>query len=455
MGKPGSPGVRGSSGAPGFKGKSGFKGKQGPPGPMGPKGLPGLRGEKGESSISGLKGLPGEMGIFGPVGPSGLKGNPGLQGLKGRIGHKGKQGEAGPRGPHGRKGILGLAGQLGKKGMKGVEGGRGPKGVRGKPGPPGKPGAPGLKRRPSQRRGSKPELRPGRQRPKTARIKRLENVPRFRLTPALLKGSRLLSRRWSEEEEEEEEDSFSWPQGTKEDPATSCYELGLIHPHLSDGFFYMDPNQGCPHDSVRVFCNFTAGGATCIEPLPSQIKLSWKSKKKNAPVQWLSQQHAGNKFEYSGLDVVQLRFLRLHSLSSSQLLTLRCSENSSRSAGNTSSADHLLGDTSSADHLLGDTSSADHMLGDTSSADHLLGGTSSADHMLHLLGDSGTEIPSHFTSVSRRGCEVEVSVTVRGGTELHRGDMQLLPVRDVGVEPTVCSPTVSEITAVLGPLCFL
>ncbi|XP_033937100.1 collagen alpha-1(V) chain-like [Pseudochaenichthys georgianus] len=442
MGNPGSPGVRGSSGAPAFKGKSGFKGKQGPPGPMGPKGLPGLRGEKGESSISGLKGLPGEMGIFGPVGPSGLKGNPGLQGLKGRIGHKGKQGEAGPRGPHGRKGILGLAGQLGKKGMKGIEGGRGPKGVRGKPGPPGKPGAPGIRRRPSPRRGSK--LRPGRQRPKTARIKRFkpENV---------LKGSRLLSEE-EEEEEEEEEDSSSWPQGTKEDPATSCFELGVMHPHLSDGFFYMDPNQGCPHDSVRVFCNFTAGGATCIEPLPSQIKLSWKPQKKNAPVQWFSQQHAGNKFEYVGLDVVQLRFLRLHSLSSSQMLTLRCPENSSRSAGDTPSADHLLGDTSSADHLLGDTSSADHLLGDTPSADHLLGDTPSADH---LLGDSGTEIPSHFTSVSRRGCEVEVSVTVRGGTELHRGDMQLLPVRDVGAEPTVCSPTVSEITAVLGPLCFL
>ncbi|KAJ4942750.1 hypothetical protein JOQ06_005264 [Pogonophryne albipinna] len=249
--------------------------------------------------------------------------------------------------------------------MKGVEGGRGPKGVRGKPGPP---------------------------------------------------GSRLLSRRWSEEEEEEEdeEDSFSWPQGTKEDPATSCYELGLIHPHLSDGFFYMDPNQGCPHDSVRVFCNFTAGGATCIEPLPSQ-------------------------FEYSGLDVVQLRFLRLHSFSSSQLLTLRCSENSSSSAGDTSSADHLVGDTPSADHLVGDTPSADHLVGDTPSADHLVGDTPSADHLVgdtpsadqmlgdtpsadhlvgdtpsadHLVGDSGTEIPSHFTSVSRRGCEVSILFAV-------------------------------------------
>ncbi|KAF3834690.1 hypothetical protein F7725_027248 [Dissostichus mawsoni] len=185
----------------------------------------------------------------------------------------------------------------------------------------------------------------------------------------------------------------------------------------------MDPNQGCPHDSVRVFCNFTAGGTTCIEPLPSQIKLSWKSKKKNAPVQWSSQQHAGNKFEYVGLDVVQLRFLRLHSLSSSQLLTLRCSENSSRSAGNTTSADHMLGDTSSADHLVGNTSSADHLVGNTSSADHLVGDTSSADH---LVGD--TSSADHL---------VEVSVTVRGGTELHRGDMQLLPVRDVGAEPKV------------------
>ncbi|XP_063746691.1 collagen alpha-1(IX) chain-like [Eleginops maclovinus] len=203
MGKPGSPGIRGHTGAPGLKGPPGSKGKQGPPGPLGPKGIPGLRGEKGESSITGLKGLPGEMGTVGAVGPPGLKGNPGLQGLKGQIGHKGKQGEAGPRGPHGRKGLLGLAGELGKKGPEGVQGGRGPKGLKGKPGPPGKPGAPGLKRRPSQRRGSKPEIKPGHQRPKPAPLIRLKVgiVPRLRLTPALLKarqdGSRPMSRRWS------------------------------------------------------------------------------------------------------------------------------------------------------------------------------------------------------------------------------------------------------------------
>lgn len=51
--------------------------------------------------------------------------------------------------------------------------------------------------------------------------------------------------------------------------------------------------------------------------------------------------------------------------------------------------------------------------------------------------------------------QVEVVVMVQGSKELDRGDMELLPLRDFGVEKTSLSPLVPEITAVLGPLCFL
>lgn len=32
------------------------------------------------------------------------------------------------------------------------------------------------------------------------------------------------------------------------------------------GDFWIDPNQGCHKDSIKVYCNFTAGGETCLYP---------------------------------------------------------------------------------------------------------------------------------------------------------------------------------------------
>lgn len=32
------------------------------------------------------------------------------------------------------------------------------------------------------------------------------------------------------------------------------------------GEYWIDPNQGCSRDSFKVYCNFTAGGETCIFP---------------------------------------------------------------------------------------------------------------------------------------------------------------------------------------------
>lgn len=32
------------------------------------------------------------------------------------------------------------------------------------------------------------------------------------------------------------------------------------------GEYWIDPNQGCNKDSIKVFCNFTADGETCLHP---------------------------------------------------------------------------------------------------------------------------------------------------------------------------------------------
>lgn len=48
-------------------------------------------------------------------------------------------------------------------------------------------------------------------------------------------------------------------------PEPSGAQASQLRPrHL--GEYWVDPNQGCSRDSFRVYCNFTAGGATCVFP---------------------------------------------------------------------------------------------------------------------------------------------------------------------------------------------
>ncbi|KAG7230770.1 hypothetical protein INR49_019584, partial [Caranx melampygus] len=305
--------------------------------------LESLENLQGLSGLDGLLGVEGNEGDPGKPGTPGISGNIGAAGFKGKTGPKGTRGPPGPIGP---KGIPGLRGEKGETGSLGTKGNPGLQGLKGRKGRKGQQGKHGQMR------------------------------------------SRLVKRILSEGQDSEE--SFSWPLGTKDDPATTCHELGLMHPHLNNGYFYMDPNQGCPCDAVKVFCNFTAGGTTCIDPLKSQ-------------------------FEYPGLDVVQLRFLRFQSHTSFQHLTVSCTGNHSSAAAT----------------------------------------TDSTNRSIRLLGDSGTEIGSHLMTVSQKGCEGELVVRVRGSTEQHRGDMELLPIRDLGVEVRELSSLSPETAVVLGPLCFL
>ena len=40
----------------------------------------------------------------------------------------------------------------------------------------------------------------------------------------------------------------------------------ITAPPRLTGEYWVDPNQGCARDAFRVFCNFTAGGETCVTP---------------------------------------------------------------------------------------------------------------------------------------------------------------------------------------------
>ncbi|XP_064210552.1 collagen alpha-1(II) chain-like isoform X1 [Anguilla rostrata] len=120
------------------------------------------------------------------------------------------------------------------------------------------------------------------------------------------------------------------PDGTKEHPATTCLELWLCQPNFTSGLYYIDPNQGSPADALLAYCDFTAGGRTCLSPSQPQVPIkAWmKDSGTENSFHWLSTLDGGfqlPQFEYPGASVVQLRFLRLSSRFVTQNVTYSCS----------------------------------------------------------------------------------------------------------------------------------
>uniref|UniRef100_A0ACB8EZC5 Uncharacterized protein n=1 Tax=Sphaerodactylus townsendi TaxID=933632 RepID=A0ACB8EZC5_9SAUR len=378
-GKKGAVGQKGHRGAAGKKGVTGLagaggplgkKGYPGPPGEQGQKGLEGLSGQNGQKGHKGEKGQPGHDGI------PGFPGNPGRRGKRGKAGSrpprgskgpKGSPGEQGLTGPHGLKALMGLLdpgerreekdpkdervtkaawdtsvhqeilvlranqdlpvllggqdpkgaigppgyqgyagypgilGSSGQKGLKGLEGPPGPKGESGLPGIPGMPGLPGPSLNVSQE-----ELK---QLIYSASTLNYGMV--WMLMDSLGRELKLL---------------VDPPNGTKDYPAACCKELLLAQPRLPDGHYYIDPNQGSPQDALLAFCNFTAGGETCVSPVQNQVPIkAWlRAYTSEDTFQWISSLPGGFLLEYQGLSTVQLRFLKLHSSLASQKVSYSC-----------------------------------------------------------------------------------------------------------------------------------
>uniref|UniRef100_A0A8D2Q506 Fibrillar collagen NC1 domain-containing protein n=1 Tax=Varanus komodoensis TaxID=61221 RepID=A0A8D2Q506_VARKO len=291
-----------------------------------------------------------------PKGPPGLPGLKGDSGPKGEKGHPGLIGLIGPPGEQGEKGDRGLPGPQGGTGPKGEQGPTGPKGETGHPGPPGPPVSMGTqtchKLSPPSLAATFAFLAPFRPHCSPSSPK---GPPGDVIQPLPIQSSKRTRRNIdaSQVMDEGNPDSYmdyadgmeeifgslnslkleieqmKHPLGTQHNPARTCKDLQLCHPDFPDGEYWVDPNQGCSRDSFKVYCNFTAGGETCIFPDKKSEGARITAWPKENPGSWFSEFKRGKLLSYvdsegNPIGVVQMTFLRLLSASAHQNITYNC-----------------------------------------------------------------------------------------------------------------------------------
>ncbi|KAG7270504.1 hypothetical protein CRUP_005053 [Coryphaenoides rupestris] len=122
---------------------------------------------------------------------------------------------------------------------------------------------------------------------------------------------------------------MKFPMGTQDNPARTCNDLHLSQPDFPDGEYWIDPNQGCIGDAINVFCNFTAGGETCIFPDKKSSGVRISNWPKESPGSWFSEFKRGKILNYvdmseNTITTVQMTFLKLLSSSARQNFTYIC-----------------------------------------------------------------------------------------------------------------------------------
>jgi len=276
------------------------------------------------------------MGTSGVKGETGEKGERGLNGPPGLPGYKGEPGPLGPIGMKGAMGPSGLPGLEGPPGPKGTAGKTGPKGERGLAGPPGPSGPPGelpllppdiLFQRDSSSSSlrNKREIRGDKSNLKTAEDEELDLITVY----TDIYNIKI------------ELEKLRKPLGTRDSPARTCQDLHYGHPQMKDGFYWIDPNLGVVEDAVKVYCNMTAGGETCVYPdvhASRMPNIPWR-KSVNG---WYSSLRGGFKISYDSLGPVQLTFLRLMSQTAYQNFTYTCLNSAAWYDASTASYNHAI-----------------------------------------------------------------------------------------------------------------
>ncbi|MEQ2208317.1 Collagen alpha-2(I) chain [Xenoophorus captivus] len=110
------------------------------------------------------------------------------------------------------------------------------------------------------------------------------------------------------------------PEGSRKNPARTCRDIRLGHPDWSSGFYWIDPNQGCINDAIKVFCDFTTR-ETCIYAHPESIaRKNWYRSTENRKHVWFGETINGDTESMA----TQLAFMRLLSNQASQNITYHC-----------------------------------------------------------------------------------------------------------------------------------
>lgn len=123
------------------------------------------------------------------------------------------------------------------------------------------------------------------------------------------------------------------PEGTRKNPARTCRDLKMCHSDWKSGEYWIDPNQGCTLDAIKVFCNMETG-ETCVYPTQSTIdQKNWyiSNNPREKKHVWFGETMSdGFQFDYGSegsdpADVnIQLTFLRLMATEASQNITYHC-----------------------------------------------------------------------------------------------------------------------------------
>lgn len=112
------------------------------------------------------------------------------------------------------------------------------------------------------------------------------------------------------------------PTGKKSSPGLSCRQLKKINPDLTNGEYWIDPNEGSADDAILVFCNFDTE-ESCISANPNNFNKARWTKTTGDGQYFMEEINNGKKFLYK-TDSQQLRYLQLQSTAARQTVTYNC-----------------------------------------------------------------------------------------------------------------------------------